>query len=503
LCDVDTSKWSAQRTRHGSFVDSQSPLCGCDRAVGTPTPNPVDRSRRLLYHSTGFKSGNQSAMRLLIVTHQYLPNPNPRALRWTAIAEHWAAIGHRVDVVCGVPSDGVVTQGSGPATDRLQVHRVGIGWREQVRRRFGRGAADRSQPVERVRGVRPVLVSGLRAVYGATWRRLCWPDSASGWYRPAVRFCRDRLQNANYDALVSVSNPFTSHRVGRTLKRAYPSLRWVADIGDPFSVDDKVRVNNVLLYAQRNRRFEADVLQTADAACIVTESMTDLYRRSFPESAARMHAVPPMCTSPAFADAPHARNSQRLRLAYFGTLYRGIRSPRPLLQLFRQLLAQPGCANLELRFYGNANGCESEFEIVRDLIGRQVHLHGTVSRNAAQHALQQADVLVNLGNDLPYGLPSKVVEYAATGKPILNLSLIRDDVSARFLRNYSAAHNVLASDIQNGCMAGESTAEFLRQSPGAERATVERLLRPHRVESVAAEYERLLIPPASNTGSAA
>lgn len=347
------------------------------------------------------------------------------------------------------------------------------------------------------------LLSMVRGANAFVAGQLCWPDSASGWYRPALRFCRERLQRADYDALVTVSNPFTSHRVGLALKRAAPSLPWLVDVGDPFSVDDKVRVNNHRLYAQRNRRFEAAVMRTADAVAIVTESMTDLYRRSFPESAARMHAVQPLCTAPVTAGPSPRRNDRPLRLAYFGTLYRGVRSPQPLLRLFRQLLTRPGCANAELHFYGNPNGCEGAFDSVQDLAGRNVHRHGTVSREAAYEAMHNADVLVNLGNDLPYGLPSKVVEYAATGKPILNLAVIPADTSAAFLQSYPAAWTVSADDVARDRVAIADVATFLQHSPGADRKSVERLLRPHRVEAVAENYARLQFSPERDSAIAA
>ena len=39
-------------------------------------------------------------MRILIFTHSYRPLVNPRAIRWTALAEHWARSEHEVEVVC-------------------------------------------------------------------------------------------------------------------------------------------------------------------------------------------------------------------------------------------------------------------------------------------------------------------------------------------------------------------------------------------------------------------
>ena len=40
-------------------------------------------------------------MRILILCPWYAPFIHPRAHRWTALAEYWAAQGHETHVVCG------------------------------------------------------------------------------------------------------------------------------------------------------------------------------------------------------------------------------------------------------------------------------------------------------------------------------------------------------------------------------------------------------------------
>ena len=63
--------------------------------------------------------------------------------------------------------------------------------------------------------------------------------------------------------------------------------------------------------------------------------------------------------------------------------------------------------------------------------------------------MAEADVLVNIGNRTSYQLPSKVVEYAAFGKPILNFLASPDDSSAVFLSKYPFLLNVWKGGPKN------------------------------------------------------
>lgn len=57
----------------------------------------------------------------------------------------------------------------------------------------------------------------------------------------------------------------------------------------------------------------------------------------------------------------------------------------------------------------------------------------------AAHAMKEANILVNIGNNTSYQLPSKVVEYASTGKAILNLVKTESDSSIPFFDAYPAS----------------------------------------------------------------
>ncbi len=55
----------------------------------------------------------------------------------------------------------------------------------------------------------------------------------------------------------------------------------------------------------------------------------------------------------------------------------------------------------------------------------------------------RADVLVNVGNNNRFQLPSKLVDYVAASRPILNFVARPDDPSVIALRGYDAVLNVV------------------------------------------------------------
>src|SRR5262249_8444258 len=159
--------------------------------------------------------------------------------------EHWAAQGHVVEVVAAwKPGDARDERRAG-----VQVHRVGGALLERLRRRLG-GATQRPDAVP---GGRPR--QGLaRRLYRATLQRILWPAAGLAWIVPALGRARALARAQQYDALFTVSHPFSSHLVGLALKRRSPRLRWVVDVGDPFALLRETPLNNLRLYAGINRR---------------------------------------------------------------------------------------------------------------------------------------------------------------------------------------------------------------------------------------------------------
>jgi hypothetical protein len=414
---------------------------------------------------------------------------NPRAFRWTALAERWASEGERIDVVTSWrPGEPIEETRNGVA-----VHRVGWRWIERLRGLVAR----RREAVSRDRAGAPLtrapsFAAGVaHFISDRVWRRVYWPDAGCLWYRPARAKTFELLAEGHCCVLISVAPSFTAVLVGASAKRGHPSVRWVLDLGDPFSFLVEAPPNNLALYRGLNSRVERRAFAAAEAVSVTNEAVRARYAALFPESAGKIRVVPPLLSAELGAPT-RSRADGTLRLLYVGTLYPGVREPDFLLELFAGLAPGPR-QRLELHFVGDVAGCAASFERYRPRLGDRLVVHGLADRAEAVRAMQAADILVNIGNETVFQLPSKIIEYVATGKPIVNLARGREDSSMQFLTSYSSVLNLVVSGrAPSAAQRAEFEGFLARARPQLDRSEVEAFVRPYRIESISAQYRSLL-----------
>lgn len=408
-------------------------------------------------------------MKLLIVSHNYFPSRNARAFRWSALAEHWAASGHQVQVVTaalpGLPEKESIRG--------VLVHRVGAKGVESLRARH--------------QGARPSLLKKiLKIVHDATWKKLYWPDSNALWIRPALRLSRSLLGVDSTQLLVTVSIPFSSHVIGYFLKRRFPAVRWVMDIGDPFAFMVEAPTNNHTIYGSLNFAAEGRALRLADHVSVTTEGTLKRYMATYQEVTGKISEIPPLVNVPDVR-AGGASLDGPMKLVYLGTMYRNVRGPEGLLALFKRMLENT-TRPIELHLFGNHTAYERTFNSLPEKFLKHVFLHGLVDREEALGAMQSATALVNIGNDTTYQLPSKLVEYAAFSKPIVNIVSRQNDSSVAFLRRHPCVLNVIADEADTDAMAHRAIA-FVADGAGRACGVDPEWLRRFSLPAIASSYE--------------
>jgi glycosyltransferase involved in cell wall biosynthesis len=428
-------------------------------------------------------------LNLLIITHAYAPDAAPRAFRWTAIAEHWAREGATVQVI-------TTGRGGGEALEQrngVVVHRVGEGFMGRMQRRAGVAGLSASRGKSTAHAAPSVLRRAVRAIYNATWQHVFWPDYACLWRRPALTRAKILCRAERFDAVISVSHPFTGHLVGLSLKRAIPELRWIVDIGDPFSLGDTVPSNNQTLYRGLNRRTEATVLRESDAISVTVAGCAEILSETFAVDPAKIQIIPPLLSLPdgSSADAtPIFASADTIDLVYLGVLYPTLRPPDSLLALFAAMHTKHDA--LRLHFFGDIKGCEAAFERYHTLLGTAILVHAPIPREAVAATMAAADILVNIGNGTAHQLPSKLVEYIAAGRPILNIARSQHDTAAAFLYDHPAALSVTMEDGAPTTDQIDRTLGFLSTPPTISDAERDRLTTPFRVPAIASAFAGLV-----------
>ncbi len=124
-----------------------------------------------------------------------------------------------------------------------------------------------------------------------------------------------------------------------------------------------------------------------------------------------------------------------INFVYVGQLYDDIRNPELMLKLFTKLPE-----NYILHLYGG--GSEKTVAQYKEILGDRLVLHGWVSSSESIKAQKEAHVLINLNNNIKNMLPSKLIEYINTGKPILNICQIPNCPSLPYMERYPMALSV-------------------------------------------------------------
>ena len=427
-----------------------------------------------------------SSKKVLIISYSYAPDLSPRAFRWTAVSNYLAYLGFEVHVLCA----GAQIDNFGSDDNRLViVHRVGdwlLSAAAWVSPKFSKKIYD------------PHAQSGflfktlILKLFRAVWRALYWPDYACGWIIPAMLEARMLCAKNEYDWIISVSHPFSGHLVGMAAKRCSPRSRWFVDIGDPYSQMREPSPNNYFIYSYISRIVESRVISGATVISVTTDSTKALYESCFPESSGKVYVIPPLLSLPNFTQTPLWRVDGTIRLVFVGTLYKKLRSPKYLLACVVALSRAFPASHFDLHFFGLVNDCGDDFLMVPDIPNCRVLLHGLVCREEAAQAMNSADILVNIGNDSESQLPSKVIEYMATGKPILNFVSIERDASIKVLVDYPSMLTISRLGREPSWEVIKTLGDFIFNSRPVDKQVIDLILSRFSEAHVAGTYASIL-----------
>jgi len=434
--------------------------------------------------------------KILVISYVFPPVQDAHAFRVGDLVHQWIADGHQVEVVTGWAPGLARTEHA----DGLVIHRVG-GLTEGLRALLGKRSLaivppDSAKPAarrshgKRGQSLLRIAKAAVMAMYAATWRRVYWPDAVCAWYLPASRMARRLARQGSYSLLFSYCPHFTAHLVALGLMSRKNIPRWVADYGDPFSCVDDMPPNNYALYRRLNRAAERRVFARADRVTVTCEGTRRLYSSAFPEHAAKIEVIPHHVSldSAPREEEPAIFPADTINFVYAGSLHRGVRDPRRLIALFSRWLDRnpERRSRAVLHFFGRYDGFEELVEATRSA---NIVFHGHVPRDLVRSALNQASIIVNIGNQTSYQMPSKLGDLVKMGRPILNVASIEEDTSAWFLRRYPLLLNLrVPAEVSAAHVLALETFVNSQMGQRLSRAEVLDLLDEYRIERIAARY---------------
>lgn len=436
------------------------------------------------------------AVRILLISPYYFPNINPRAHRWTSIAEEWAKNGHDIHVICSKRNDFANTS----THNKVTIHRTGYNSLKDVFYNVFKPKKRRGEPktstFEVEKGSR--LITFLVWFNETFWKKIYFPDDACVWYLPARKKAIQLLNEKKFDALISVSLPFSSHLIGLYCKKKFPEINWLVDIGDPFSLQFNHQLNNHFFYKSLNVSLEKKVFKLADSISVTTEGTKKLYEKYFSTFGNKISVIPPLLKLN-YNDIYNfdlGLDLSKTHIGYFGSFFKHIREPDGFLMLLKRIF--PEFPELKDQIIVHFFGEISEY-FIRKIekhknLQNNIILYGLVPREAIPNIVSQMHFLLNISNKSNYQLPSKSVDYLASRRPIINIHSIKKDLFKLFFADYPMILNVNESLSGRSKNELENLKNYLEINKGKviEVGEMFKLTEPFLVKRISSDYLRLL-----------
>ena len=343
--------------------------------------------------------------KILLVTHQFIPHVSPRTTRWSILCDQLTSRGHQVTIITGTKQDEqknykVLYFGS---------HNIG---------KFIDNTRKASIHSEKSNVINKLFFTLIKKVYRFFFRTFAWPDYSMFWLFTIYRHRKDIPE---YDLLISVSLPFTSH-VAAYLINKKKGKKWIMDIGDPFYLKNAAPENNKYFFSYLNKYSENKFYQKADRVMFTHRESLKHHNDSFPVLSTKAIVLPPVFNVINKVQGERFDfNKRPLKIAYFGVFTHGVRDPSNFLIYIDNI-------NLDIEIHWYVN--EDTKQMIKNSSKNNINniFHNLIPREEALSLMiEQYHALLSIGNTNPFQLPSKIVEYISTGKPIIHFSEIEND----------------------------------------------------------------------------
>lgn len=328
---------------------------------------------------------------LLLITHWYYPRNNPRSFRARALADELIKRGYDVDILIGE-----------------QKNLVEESELEDFYSEKSESEGKASDKVKKCVFLKKILTFFIGEKFYFT-------------HLHSMEKCISK----KYDGIISVGNPFYSHYLAVKLKRKWKNNACIiCDCGDP----------NYLGFPRHSLLVKAIQKYVFHKASFITVPIPESleYYISYAQKE-KIKVIPQGFSMKNIKLKKYTESNNSIRFAYAGRFYKDIRNPEKLLKLLTTIET-----DFQFTIYTDFNSA-----VYRDILipykkrlDNKLILKSFLQREECISELSEYDFLINIRNLTHIQAPSKLIDYAIAGRPILdcNPERIPENVLKKFLR---------------------------------------------------------------------
>ena len=356
-------------------------------------------------------------MKILIVSGSFFPQYFPRSFRTTELAKELAVQNHHVTVF--------IPHTNYDYSSFMSEHNIDIKFVD----------IKQEKRVELKGNILANLL--IRALKRFKNTYLGYPSIQYVWKLPKLF-----SKMEGYNLLISIAVPHPIHWGVEKSLRKNPRLAetWIADCGDPFMLCQTDTFKKPFYF----KSFEKKFCRRANFITIPIETGKTGY---YPEFRQKIHIIPQGFYFTTIRKVEKYVPNEVVTFAYAGSFIPGFRDPRPILDF---LMEQP----IDFRFFVYTNQ-SNLLENHKRMLGEKLLVYDYIDREELIYRMSSYDFVLNIENGTLVQIPSKLIDYALSGRPVLSIHSLHIDTEkfAQFLnRDYTQQYminNIDDYDIKN------------------------------------------------------
>lgn len=314
--------------------------------------------------------------------------------------------------------------------------------------------------------------------------RFCFPDGGVSlkWeFGYTKKFFKELVEKEQYDAVIFVGCPLWYVEFFLWIKKVGANFLSIYLLFDPFA--DNISWSKRKIRILQRQIIEDIVFKNSDLIISLPEIVKNAKYSHISRHKNKLLEIP----SPNLYSGYHKQKrvdkiskKEHIVCVYMGEFYADIRNPQFMLDMFVHLPS-----NFELHLY--FSGCEKIVDSYKKPLEGRLFLHKRVNPEQATNIMNDANILISIGNKTINQTPSKIFSYMATGLPIVNFYSNINDSAKYYLDNYPLSLSVPENDESLSASGIEKLVHFMKKNYNTKLSYEEatRNLEKYRASSVA------------------
>lgn len=259
------------------------------------------------------------------------------------------------------------------------------------------------------------------------------------------------------DVIIPTCSPFDSVVAALNYKKNHRDVVLCPCLFDLFSENNNLNLNklNKKIKYPKNILLEKSMFEESRAVFHV-DNWSSHIEKAFPSFLEKCKCIEhPLLLMDPEAGAREKAVDDKIHAVYMGVVDTKIRNPEKALAIIDRI----NDSNIIFDFYAYGSA--------QDILGlysdknQRIVFWGKVDSGTADKKRNDADILVSIGNSDYSQTPSKLIEYIATGKPILHFAKDMNDPAIKLLNKYP---NSMIVDVSRDTDTEEIRAFILNKS---------------------------------------